>query len=206
MRSSRLHFEFGRKKPVGRAVPSLRRTPTASSKGSAAGDASIVQRAQHSLRVAAEAAVAPQDVIQRIRYGRARERGSLGDKVAETLPSGTVRDHRVEGLASRRLGQAPAASDRPRAGRSVRDLPPAAAGPEGHLPGGEVTAFRWIGDNRGACSPRTPSPARSPTQSSRRPRPTPSRAQSVWPPSTATTVSIRSFQAALAAVPNGDRF
>ena len=38
-------------------------------------------------------------MIQRIRHGRARERDSLGDKVAETLPSGTVRDHRVEGLA-----------------------------------------------------------------------------------------------------------
>ena len=80
------------------AVPSLRRTSTASSKGSAAGDASI-QRAEHSRRVAAKTAVAPHDVIQRIRHGRARMRGRFGDKVAETLPSGTVRDHRVEGLA-----------------------------------------------------------------------------------------------------------
>ena len=56
-----------------------------------------VQRAEHSRRIAAETAVAPQDVIQRIRHGRTRERGRLGDKVAETLPSGTVRDHRVGG-------------------------------------------------------------------------------------------------------------
>ena len=61
---------------------------------------SRLHRAEHSRRVAAETAVAPQDVIQRIRRGRARKRGRLGDKVAETVPSGTVRDHRVEGLAS----------------------------------------------------------------------------------------------------------
>ena len=38
-------------------------------------------------------------MIQRIRRGRARKRRGLGHKVAEALPSGTVRDHRVEGLA-----------------------------------------------------------------------------------------------------------
>ena len=38
-------------------------------------------------------------MIHRIRHGRARERGRLGDKVAEALPARTVRDHRVEGLA-----------------------------------------------------------------------------------------------------------
>ena len=108
MRSSRLHFEFGRRKPVGRALPSLHRTPTASSKGSAAGDAFNVQRAEHSRRVAAETAVAPQDVIQRIRRGRARKRGRLGDKVAETVPSGAVRDHPVE-----RLAGVPRADQRP---------------------------------------------------------------------------------------------
>ena len=37
--AGRLHFEFGPRKPVGRAVPSLRRTSTASSKGWATGDA-----------------------------------------------------------------------------------------------------------------------------------------------------------------------
>ena len=41
VRSSRLYLEFSCRKPVGRAVPSLRRTSTASSKGSAAGDASM---------------------------------------------------------------------------------------------------------------------------------------------------------------------
>ena len=46
----------------------------------------------------AGAAVAPQDVVQRVRRGRVRERGSLGDQVSETLPSGSVRDHRIERL------------------------------------------------------------------------------------------------------------
>ena len=58
--------KFGRRNPVGRAVPS------ASSKGSAAG------RRLYGC-AAWEAAVAAQDVIQRIRDGRARTRGRLGD-------------------------------------------------------------------------------------------------------------------------------
>ena len=55
-----------------------------------------VQRAQHARRVAAEAAVARQHMVQRIRRDRGGKRGSRCDEVSETLPSGTVRDHRVE--------------------------------------------------------------------------------------------------------------
>ena len=47
-----------------------------------------VQHAQHARRVAPEAAVAPQDVVQRVRRDRVRERGRPGDQVSETLPSG----------------------------------------------------------------------------------------------------------------------
>ena len=67
-----------------------------------------VEHAQHSRRVAPETAVAPQDVIQRVRRDRVRERGSPGDQVSETLPSGSVRDHRVE-----RLAGVPRADQRP---------------------------------------------------------------------------------------------
>ena len=38
-------------------------------------------------------------MVQRVRRGLVRECGSHGDKVSETLPSGTVRDHRVERFA-----------------------------------------------------------------------------------------------------------
>ena len=92
-------FEFGRRKPVGRAMPSLRRTVDRVQQGLGRRRRLDVQRAEHSRRVAAETAVAPEDVGQRIRHGRARKRDRLGDKVAETLAAGTVRDHRVEGLA-----------------------------------------------------------------------------------------------------------
>ena len=78
-RSRRLHFEFGLRKPVGRAVPLLRRTSTASSKeGLGHGRRLDVEHAQHARRVAPEAAVASQDVIQRVRRGRVRERGRPG--------------------------------------------------------------------------------------------------------------------------------
>ena len=58
-----------------------------------------VQRAQHSRRVATETTVACQHMVQRVRRGLVRECSSHGDKVSETLPSGTVRDHRVERFA-----------------------------------------------------------------------------------------------------------
>ena len=38
-------------------------------------------------------------MVQRVRRDRVCERGRPCDKVSETLPSGTVRDHRVERLA-----------------------------------------------------------------------------------------------------------
>ena len=99
MRSSRLHLEFGRRK-AGRP----RRAVAAQDvdrvqQGLGRRRRLDVQRAQHARRVSAETAVASQDVIHRVRHGRARERGRLGDEVAETLPSGAARDHRVEGLA-----------------------------------------------------------------------------------------------------------
>ena len=58
--------------------------------------------------VRATGAVAPQDVVQRVRRDRVRECGRPGDQVSETLPPGLVRDHRVE-----RLAGAPRADQRP---------------------------------------------------------------------------------------------
>ncbi len=78
-RSRRLHFEFGRRKPVGRAVPSLRRTSTASSRGLGHGRRLDVE---HARRVSAGSDCSPRGcgVVQRVRRGRVR----------------LVRDHRVE--------------------------------------------------------------------------------------------------------------
>ena len=70
------------RKPVGRAVPSLpySRPPLHAANAAHAGHRGV-----------AGGALAGS--------GRRREGGRLGDKVAEAIPSRTVRDHRVEGLA-----------------------------------------------------------------------------------------------------------
>ena len=63
-------------------MAALRRTSTASSKAEPRRRLDV-QHAQQSRRVGPETAVAPQDVVQRVRRDRGRERGRLGDKVAE---------------------------------------------------------------------------------------------------------------------------
>ena len=94
-RSSRLRFEFGRWKPVGRAVPSLRSRPRLPARAGPR----ATPRCPACAACSAGSGCSAQDVVQRVRRGRVRERVSPGDKVSETLPSGTVRDQRVERLA-----------------------------------------------------------------------------------------------------------